>query len=140
MEFGEDPRRPPRYSPRENRAPGPHDSTRLGESTRNGQPLGQLVQRPEQQDLFHRTVGQVEITRVGHRRPHPGQVPRLLRKLLHVPRNQIPVLYLIATLREPQGVAPGTAADVSDNCRRRREATEHNLRSPQKLEATATLG
>jgi hypothetical protein len=57
-----------------------------------------------------------------------------------MPRNQIPVLYLIATLCEPQGVAPGTAADVSDNCRRRWEATEHNLRSPQKLEATATLG
>jgi hypothetical protein len=57
-----------------------------------------------------------------------------------MPRNQIPVLYLIATLREPQGIAPGTAADVSDNCRWGREVTEHNLRSPQKLQATATLG
>jgi len=57
-----------------------------------------------------------------------------------VPRNQIPVLDLIATLREPQGVAPGTAADVRYDGRRRREVTEHDLRSPQELQAATAFG
>src|SRR5262245_10136900 len=55
-------------------------------------------------------------------------------------RYQIPVLDLIAALGEPQGVPPGTAADVRDDGRRRREITEHDLRSPQELQATAALG
>src|SRR5262245_66638992 len=55
-------------------------------------------------------------------------------------RYQIPVLDLIAALGEPQGVPPGTAADVRDDGRRRREVTEHDLRSPQELQATAALG
>jgi hypothetical protein len=63
----------------------------------------------------------------------------MLRELPHITRDQVPVLNLIATLREPQSVPPGTAADVSDDGRRRREFTEHDLRSPQELQATAAL-
>ena len=94
----------------------------------------------DRQYRVHRAVGQVEITRVGHRRPHPGQIPRLPGELPHVPGNQIPVLYLIAALRKPQGVPPGAAADVRDDGRRRREVPQHDLRGPQELQATAALG
>jgi len=57
-----------------------------------------------------------------------------------MPRHQVPVLYLVATLREPQGVTAGTAADVRDDGRRRREISEHDLRCPQKFQPAAALG
>jgi hypothetical protein len=41
VEFSQDPRRPPGHGGREDRAPGPHDPVRLGEST---QPVGPLTQ------------------------------------------------------------------------------------------------
>ena len=112
---------------------GLHDSVRLRESAHTGGALGQVVERPQQEDGVRRGVRHVELLRVAEHRLEPASRARLL----HVQGHRVDQAHFVAALGEPRRVLAGPAADVEDDRGRRREVTLEHLLRPRELELRA---
>jgi hypothetical protein len=95
----------------------------------------QVVQRAEQQHGIDDVVGQVERTGVRQARLDlDAGRPRRCVRLLDVERDQVAVVDPVSTLREPDGVSAGPAANVGDGRRRRRQMPPEDLLRAQELD------
>ena len=100
-----------------------------------------MIERPEHEKRVNAVVGMVELAGVADGRTHQ-RAARILRRrvrLLHVQRDGVAQVYLVAPLGQPQCVAARAAAHVEDGGRHGREEALDQLTRARGLEAEVGL-
>ncbi len=98
-----------------------------------------MIERPQQQHGIHSAVIQVEVTGVTNRSVDPGHVGDGAH-LVDVQRHEIAVLDPVATLGQPQRIAPRPAADVGDHRGRGWQVAQQDFFGALELQDAPRLG
>ncbi len=124
-------------------AAGPEHPPGLGQGRQAVGAVGQVVERPEQEDRVGAVVGAAQRPRVPDgaagewvRRLGPGG----LLRLGNVQRHGVVQVHLVAQGGEPAGVDAGAPADVGDDRGRRRQEAPEDLLRPGELKPPGALG
>ena len=99
----------------------------------------QVVKRAKEQHSVGALIRQVKVAGIGHRGLDAAVPSGRLGNLSDVQRHQVAMPHMVTELCEPQRVRAGSAADISHDRRRRRQAPQDDLLGALELERPERL-